>query len=61
MCALKQTKFTGDLPVEDNETDRCRSERGRGPLTQRANEVGGGVVRLFAESTGMKSLETKGC
>lgn len=27
-CALKQANFTGDLPVEDNEADGCRSERG---------------------------------
>lgn len=33
-CTLKQTDFTGDLPVEDNETDQCGSERGRGPLTK---------------------------
>lgn len=48
-CALKQTNFTGDLPVEDNETERCRRKRGRvGASYKGTNEEGGGVEGLFA-------------
>lgn len=51
-CALQQTNFTGDLPMEDNETDQGRSERGEGASYKGPNEVGGGVEGLSAGPLG---------
>ncbi len=59
-CALKQTNFTGDLLVEDNDTDRFRSERARRPFTKRlmrpVEESGGCLQVHWDEEPGGKEM-----
>lgn len=59
-CPLKRMNFTGDLPVEDENTDQRRMVGG-GLSTRRTNEVGGRVERLFAGPPGTRSPKTKTC